>query len=93
MCSSHWAKLRQPIKDAIWREYRPGQEQDKKPSARYMSVQRLAVASLIFKPNDELAVATAAPYIEHALMWRKIAVESDKGDPLAGLIGDVVLNG
>jgi hypothetical protein len=36
MCKRHWFSLRKPMRDAIWREYRPGQEDDKRASTRYM---------------------------------------------------------
>lgn len=34
MCKSHWYALPKPVRDAVWREYRPGQERDKRPSDR-----------------------------------------------------------
>lgn len=40
MCRPHWWSVRKALRDAIWREYRRGQERDKRPSARYMAVQR-----------------------------------------------------
>lgn len=27
-CKAHWFRLPKPIRDAIWRAYRPGQEED-----------------------------------------------------------------
>jgi len=47
-CRTHWFTLPKHLRDAIWREYRPGQEIDKHPSEAYMEValevQRWAVA-------------------------------------------------
>ncbi len=37
-CKAHWYKLPKQLRDAIWQEYRPGQEIDKKPSVRYLAV-------------------------------------------------------
>ena len=85
-CEQHWFTLRKPLRDAIWREYRSGQERDKRPSPRYCAVQRLAVAELAFKPNDEQAARTVAFYLQHALRWRQQAIEEGLGDPLAGLL-------
>lgn len=41
-CKAHWFRLPKPIRDEIWKEYRPGQEQDGKPSLRYVVVTKLA---------------------------------------------------
>jgi hypothetical protein len=73
------------MRDAIWREYRPGQENDKSPSARYMAVQRRAVGEVAFRPHDERAAAVAAPYLLDAEVWRERAIEAGEGDPLDGL--------
>jgi hypothetical protein len=73
------------MRDAIWREYRPGQEDDKRPSARYMAVQRRAVGEVAFKPHDEVAAAVAAPYLLDSEEWRQRAIERGEGDPLEGL--------
>lgn len=85
-CRRHWYSLRKPLRDAIWREYRRGQENDKRPSFRYMAVQRRAVAEVAFRPNDEAAAAVAAPYLAESESWRARAIEAGQGDPLAFLI-------
>jgi hypothetical protein len=35
-CSRHWFMLPQRLRGRIWREYRPGQEDDKRPSRAYV---------------------------------------------------------
>lgn len=90
MCREHWYSLRKPMRDAIWREYRPGQEKDKNPSPRYMAVQQLAIGEVAFKPHDEEAAAVAAGYIMKAKVWRAFAIACGRGDPLAGLVADPV---
>ena len=35
-CARHWYKLPKDLRDAIWRTYRPGQEQTKTPSRAYV---------------------------------------------------------
>ncbi len=82
MCKPHWFALPVELRNAIWREYRPGQEITKNPSPRYMAVQKLAVAYVTFKPNDEKAAATAAQYLFDAEVWRAAAIHEGKGDPL-----------
>jgi hypothetical protein len=37
-CKEHWFKLPKPLRDAIWKEYRTGQEVTMTPSARYLAV-------------------------------------------------------
>ncbi len=60
MCKPHWFMLPADLRDAIWREYRPGQEITKNPSPRYMAVQKLAVARVAFKPNDKCSTCGEA---------------------------------
>jgi hypothetical protein len=86
MCRGHWYGLRKPTRDAIWREYRRGQELDKEPSLRYLAVQRFAVGEAAFRPNDETAALTAAGYFVEAEAWRRKAIASGQGDPLASLV-------
>lgn len=40
-CKEHWFKLPKALRDAIWKEYRPGQEKDGTPSERYLVVAQL----------------------------------------------------
>ena len=86
MCPPHWFGLRAVIRAAIWREYRPDQEDDKRPSPRYMAVQQLAIGELVFKPHDEAAALLAAPYLQAAQMWRQRAIDREDGDPLERLV-------
>ncbi len=85
MCKNHWFSLRRPMRDAIWREYRPGQENDKNPSPRYMAVQRRAVAEVAFKPRDEAAALVCGQLLLESERWRQVAIDRGFGDPLAGL--------
>lgn len=85
VCKKHWKRLRRPMQQAIWREYRPGQENDKRPSLRYLAVQRRAIAELAFRPNDEQAAGDAAPYFIDSEVYRVAAIKAGLGDPLEGL--------
>jgi len=85
-CRDHWFSLPKKIRDAIWREYRPGQERDKRPSARYLAVQQLACSYLVFAPDNEEAVLASLPYINEAVRYQKLAIAEGFGDPLEGLI-------
>lgn len=40
-CREHWFKLPKSLRDAIWKEYRPGQEHDGTPSERYVVIAAL----------------------------------------------------
>src|SRR5688572_9678570 len=86
MCSKHWHSVPKNLQDAIWREYRSGQETDKQPSARYLAVQQLAIMHAVFRPNSEQAAQIAARYLFQAMKWRAVALEAGDGDPLSGLI-------
>lgn len=85
-CKRHWFSLPVKIRRAVWREYRLGQEDDKRPSFRYMAVQRLAVMHTAFKPNDEEAARVCAGYLAEAVLWQRRAIEVGLGDPLDGLL-------
>ncbi len=86
MCKLHWFALPADLRDAIWREYRPGQEITKDPSPRYMAVQKLAVARSAFKPNDEKAAGVMAQYLFDAMQWQAAAIREGLGDPLLHLL-------
>lgn len=49
MCRRHWFMVPKPLRDAVWAEYRPGQEIDKRPSDAYMEVQQAAVRAVAEK--------------------------------------------
>jgi hypothetical protein len=91
-CKPRWFALPKKIRDAIWREYRPGQEDDKQPSLRYKAVQRLAVAHTAFKPHDEQAAYEAALYMQDAMILRQRAIDAGQGDPLYGLVPELPAN-
>lgn len=84
-CREHWYDLPKKLRDAIWREYRDGQEVDKRPSARYLAVQTVARARLAFKPNDEAAALLCAELLLEANVHRTHAIRADMGDPFSGI--------
>jgi hypothetical protein len=53
MCYPHWKMVPRPLQLAVWREYRPGQEIDKRPSDAYMEVQHAAVAAVAEKEGRD----------------------------------------
>lgn len=85
MCRRHWYSVPKPLRDAIWREYQRGQENTKTPTARYMAVQRRAVAVQAFKPHDEKAALVCANYLLSSENWRAKAIARGEGDPLEGI--------
>jgi hypothetical protein len=87
-CRQHWYVLPKSLRDAIWRQYRPGQETDKQPSHAYLAVQRLACARLTFRPNDAGAAKQAAALLVAALAYRNLATAESGVDPLAGLLDE-----
>ena len=85
-CKPHWYALPKKYRDAIWREYRRGQEKDRRVSYRYYAVQRLAISGRAFKPHDEQAAAVSGNYMTQALMWQSRSISAGLGDPLEGLV-------
>lgn len=53
MCRRHWYMVPKPIRDAVWSEYRTGQEMRKNPSRAYLKVAAQAIAAV--------AIVEAAP--------------------------------
>lgn len=47
-CAKHWRMLPAPAQRIVWHHYRPGQEQDKRPSAHYLLAQGVAVVLVAF---------------------------------------------
>ena len=39
-CKRHWLKLPKRLRDRIWQAYRPGQEEDGRPSVDYVTAAR-----------------------------------------------------
>ena len=53
-CAPHWFKIPKPLRDRIWRAYRPGQENDLHPSEDYFDVAKAVqkwIAELEAKQN------------------------------------------
>lgn len=86
MCGPHWRKLPKKFKDAIWREYRAGQEIRKDPTPAYLAVQQLAISRSAFKPNDEQAALVCAGYLQRAVEYQQLCIDAGGPDPLEGLI-------
>ena len=53
MCRRHWYMVPKAIRDAVWAEYRPGQEVRKDPSGAYLQVARQAI--------DAVSIAEVTP--------------------------------
>lgn len=86
MCPGHWRSLSPELQAAIRREYRAGQEKDKRPSARYMAVAALAIASTIPGGSKDRGETAKRYRIDSAHNWRRIAIHRGDGDPLEGLV-------
>jgi hypothetical protein len=81
-CYPHWKALDRRIQDAVWREFRAGQEVDKDPSLRYLAVQQYAIGAGAFRPDDAQAALDAAPYLVRSIFYRRAAIREGYGDPL-----------
>ena len=88
-CKPHWFSTRRALQEAIWREYRPGQERDENPSERYLAVQQLCVCELLHHrtsvasiPN---ALALSGQYRQRAEAHRERAIADGAGDPFESL--------
>jgi hypothetical protein len=82
-CREHWFKLPKPLRDAIWKEYRPGQEKDGTPSQRYLVVAQLVqewiVGNIRVLPDGRIETREANEDFERRIVSNIGAVASDKG--------------
>lgn len=46
MCKRHWYMVPRPLRDRVWRLYRPGQEIDKRPTREYLEAAEAAIAAV-----------------------------------------------
>lgn len=49
MCKRHWYMVPKHLRDAIWANYRPGQEVTKDPSSEYLEVAMQAIRAVADK--------------------------------------------
>ena len=80
-CKRHWYMVPKSLRDRLWREYRPGQENDKKPSCRYIAVQRRCVYEIA---QREGRTAHSEPYLNLSQRMRAFCLVREGGDPLEG---------
>lgn len=82
MCRLHWSMLPTPLQQAVYREYREGQERSKDPSARYLAVAYHCIALVAEKEGYALQ---AAQFNEFSMEFREQTINDGTGDPLAFL--------
>lgn len=75
MCAPHWRRVPKVLQSAIWKHYRPGQENDKNPTLCYLVVQQLAVAAVASKEGHEEGKAHC---IENAGKWADLGTDEAK---------------
>lgn len=85
-CLPHWRGLRVEMQRRVWREYRAGQENDKRPSLRYLAVQRFAIAEVLHR-DDEASAHQVLLYVVDACRFRVRSVVAGLGDPLENVGG------
>ncbi len=56
MCPRHWRMVPRDVQLRIWRHYREGQEQDKRPSVEYLAAFRDAVTAVAKKTGVQLSL-------------------------------------
>jgi hypothetical protein len=55
MCLKHWRMVPLVVQRAVWRHYRPGQCDDKKPSGEWMRAAGAAIAAVAIQENAPLS--------------------------------------
>lgn len=56
MCLRHWRMVPKVVQDLIWKHYRTGQENDKRPSVEYLAVAFVSVSCVALKEGKPLPV-------------------------------------
>lgn len=46
MCLPHWRMVPKDIQKLVWKNYRPGQEVDKRPTREYLEVMKRAIRAV-----------------------------------------------
>jgi len=54
MCQKHWAMVPAPLRQAVWRHYRPGQEHDKRPSEAWFNAAKVAIRAVALAEARQL---------------------------------------
>lgn len=73
MCARHWALVPSAWQRIVWREYRPGQEKDKRPSAQYLLVQAIVVAIVACRDRAWTPAQAEAHILERTeLVWKSL---------------------
>lgn len=54
-CKAHWMKLPKQLRDRIWASYRPGQEDDHRPSRAYLDAAREVQAWIVEHERQDAA--------------------------------------
>lgn len=54
MCLRHWRRVPRQLQKAVWKFYRPGQEEDKAPSAEYIAAARAAIEAVAKLESGDL---------------------------------------
>ena len=74
MCLKHWRMVPEPVKDLIWKHYRPGQEIDKKPSLEYIMTAFVSISCVALKEGQPL------PRLSYGLEATITALSKDLDD-------------
>lgn len=53
MCRPHWFMVPPELRKKVWKHYRPGQEIDKQPTAKYLKVTRKAIKAVYEKEKTK----------------------------------------
>jgi len=60
MCKRHWFMVPADLRKAVWREYRPGQEVGKEPTAEYLGAARNAIEAVQAREERQSRYKTTA---------------------------------
>lgn len=66
MCLTHWRMVPQGLKVLVWKHYRPGQCDDKDPSAAWHAAADRAIAAVAAAEGHSLV---AAHFLKSAARW------------------------
>ncbi len=54
MCLKHWKMVPKAVQDLIWKHYRPGQENDKRPTVDYIATAFVSISCVALKEGKQL---------------------------------------
>jgi hypothetical protein len=72
MCGRHWAMVPHVVQHGVWRHYRAGQCDDRKPSREWFTAASAAVGFVAQREGQKFSIAEAEAMVEYKVASPRI---------------------